>query len=161
MRAVFVRVGADLRRRWLAWLALAVVIGVFAGGVTAVASGAQRTDTVYPRFLTATKAPDMLVLDQVRGTSFARFSPRALASLPEVAQSGQVDSFSVLQPADISIIAPTDRTVGYRFFKRKLLAGRLPDPDRADEVDVSFVVASAHHVGVGALFTSTCNPGRG
>ncbi len=103
-----------------------MVIGVFAGGVTAVASGARRTDTAYPRLLAATKAPDMLVVDQVERHVLRRFSPRELASLPEVAQSGQVDSFSVVQPADTSILAPTDRTVGYRFFTKKLLAGRLP-----------------------------------
>ena len=161
MRAVYIRVGADLRRRWLAWLALAVMIGAFAGGVTAVAAGAQRTDTAYPRLLATTKAPDMLVVDQVGGTSFARFSPRELASLPEVAESGQVDSFGVLQPADTSILAPTDRTVGYRFFTKKLLAGRLPDPDRADEADVSFMVAATHHVGVGDRLHLELQPASG
>jgi hypothetical protein len=161
LRAVIARVGADLRQRWLAWLALAVLIGVFAGGVTAVAAGARRTDTAYPRLLAATKAPDMLVVDRVGGASFARFSARELASLPEVAQSGQVDAFTVVQPADTSILAPTDRTVGYRFFTKKLLAGRLPNPDRPDEVDVSFLVASAHHVGVGDTLRLELQPAAG
>ncbi len=147
--AIGVRVGVDLRRRWASWLALAALIGVFAGGVMAIAAGARRTDTAYPRLLAATRAPDALVVDQVPDApSFASISNATLAALPQVSESAQVDAFTVLN-GQVSIIAPTDNTVGYRFWTRKMLAGRLPDPSRADEVTISFTTAKDLHLGVG------------
>src|SRR5207244_9281145 len=59
--AVATRVRADLRTRWFSWLALALLAGAFGGAVTAAAAGARRTDSAYPRFLEAEKAPDVLV----------------------------------------------------------------------------------------------------
>ena len=35
------------------------------------------------------------------------------------------------------------------FWRRKILAGRLPDPRRADEADISFTLAQARHLRVG------------
>ena len=77
--AISLRVRADLRRRWPAWLALAALIGVFAGGVIAISAGAERTNTAYPRLLAATRAPDLLVVDRMPDPSFATFSPAQLA----------------------------------------------------------------------------------
>ena len=131
MGAISLRVRADLRRRWLAWLAVAALIGVFAGGVIAISAGAERTNTAYPRLLAATRAPDLLVVDRMPDPSFATFSPARLAGLPQVSESGQLDSFVVLRPSDLNVLAPSDDVIGNRFYTEKLLAGRLTRPDSA------------------------------
>jgi hypothetical protein len=51
---------AELRRRWRAWLALALIVGAFAGVVEAAAAGARRTDAAYPGLLAWSDAPDVL-----------------------------------------------------------------------------------------------------
>ncbi len=53
MAAVWMRLHAELRSRWRAWLALAVVFGVAAGAAIAAFAGARRTETAYPRFVEA------------------------------------------------------------------------------------------------------------
>jgi MacB-like periplasmic core domain/FtsX-like permease family len=159
--AVRLRVRAELRRRWAAWLALAALVGVFAGGVIAVSAGATRTNTAYPRLLAATRAPDVLVVDHLADPSFASFSPGWLAGLPQVSESGQLDSFVVLHPSDLNVLASPDNIIGNRFYTKKLLAGRLPDRARPDEVAVSFRVAEVHHVRVGAVLSLQMQPATG
>ena len=161
MGAISLRVRADLRRRWLAWLAVAALIGVFAGGVIAISAGAERTNTAYPRLLAATRAPDLLVVDRMADPSIATFSPAQLAGLPHVSESGQLDSFVVLRPSDLNVLAPSDDVIGNRFYTRKLLAGRLADPTRPDEVDVSFPGAEAEHIRVGADLQLQLQPASG
>ena len=36
-----------------------------------------------------------------------------------------------------------------RFWRRRILSGRLPDPARPDEADISFTLAQTAHLGVG------------
>lgn len=161
MGAICLRVRVDLRRRWPAWLALSALIGVFAGGVIAISAGAIRTNTAYPRLLAATRAPDLLVVDRMPDPSFATFSPARLAGLPQVSESGQLDSFVVLRPSDLNVLAPSDDVVGNRFYTEKLLAGRLPDPTRPQEVAVSLWGAEADHIRVGAVLRLQLQPASG
>ena len=51
MSAATLWFGAELRARWRATLGLALLVGVVAGACLAVAAGARRTDSAYPRFL--------------------------------------------------------------------------------------------------------------
>ncbi len=143
-------VHSELRGRWREWLTLALIVGLFTGAVTAVAAGARRTDSAYPRFLRATRAPDLLVFGgQAPGSPFARFSLTQLSALTGVAEAGQVLAFAVTQPADVELLAPTDGTIGNSLWTKKLIAGRLADPQRADEATISFALAQADHLGVG------------
>ncbi len=140
---------------------MAALIGVFAGGVIAISAGAERTNTAYPRLLAATRAPDLLVVDRMPDPSIATFSPARLAGLPQVSESGQLDSFVVLRPSDLNVLAPSDDVIGNRFYTEKLLAGRLPDPTRPDEVAVSFWGAEADHIRVGAVLRLQLQPASG
>ncbi len=156
--AISLRVRSELRHRWLNWLALACLIGLFAGGVTAVVAGARRTDSAYARLMTDTRAPDVMVVDHVADTDFASYRPRDLAALPQVVWADQVDGYTVLNPSILEIIAPTDGQVGSTYWRRKILAGRLPDPDRPDEVDVAFTTASDLHLHPGDQLHLTAQP---
>jgi ABC-type antimicrobial peptide transport system permease subunit len=142
---------AGLRRRWRAWLALALLLGLFAGAVTAVAAGARRTDAAYPSLVRWSRTPDVLLFSSSGRASrtFANLAPRQLIGLPQVAEGAAITGYTVASPADYNLIAPDDQRVPGVMWHRKLLAGRLPRPSRADEADVSFTGAQQHHLAVG------------
>ena len=62
MIAVWLFLRAESRRRWRTWLFLALIVGVFAGGVMTAAAGALRTDSAYARLLDWSRAPDSVVM---------------------------------------------------------------------------------------------------
>ncbi len=79
---------AELRRRWRAWLALALIVGAFAGVVEAAAAGARRTDAAYPSLLAWSDAPDVLMFSFPDASrTFAQFSPREAAAIPQARQA--------------------------------------------------------------------------
>ena len=141
---------AELRRRWRAWLALALVVGAFAGVVEAAAAGARRTDAAYPSLQAWSDAPDLLLFS-FPGTSrtFGQFSPQAVAAVPQARQSAILAGYPVASPAAAQVIAPESTVVPTRFWRRRILSGRLPDPARPDEVDISFTLAQTAHLAAG------------
>ena len=67
MRAVIYLAAHELRARWRGWAVLVLLVAVAGGAVLAAAAGASRTASAYPRFLTASKASDVLVAPDVPG----------------------------------------------------------------------------------------------
>jgi hypothetical protein len=147
---------AELRRRWRAWLALALIVGAFAGVVEAAAAGARRTDAAYPGLLAWSDAPNLLLFSfpDASGT-FAQFSPREAAAIPQARQAAILAAYPVASPAAAQVIAPESTIVPSRFWRRRILSGRLPDPARPDEVNISFTLAQTAHLGVGAVLHAT------
>ena len=147
---------AELRRRWRAWLAVALIVGAFVGVVEAAAAGARRTDAAYPSLLAWSDAPDVLLFS-FPGTSgtFAQFSPREAAAIPQARQAAILAGYPVASPAAAQVIAPESTLVPSRFWRRRILSGRLPDPARPDEVDISFTLAQATHLGAGDVLRAT------
>jgi hypothetical protein len=148
MTAVWLVLRAGLRSRWRSWLALALVAGVAGGLVSAVAAGARRTDAAYPALVAWSGPPDELIALGF-GQAFASAPAATVAKLPHVTAAATLTSYTALQPAAVSILAPASGAVPGTMWHRKLLAGRLPDPGVAAQADVSFTVARAEHVGVG------------
>jgi hypothetical protein len=72
-----------------------------------------------------------------------------VAKLPQVTAAATLTTYTGLQPASVSVLAPASGAVPGTMWHRKLLAGRLPDPGAAAQADISFTVARAQHVGVG------------
>ena len=143
---------AELRRRWRAWLALALIVGAFAGVVEAAAAGARRTDAAYPALLAWSDAPDVMLFSYPgQSGTFGQFSPAAAARLPQAVQSAVIASYQVATPAAADLVAPETGQVPGRFWRRRILAGRLPDPARPGEVNISFTLAQAAHLGVGDM----------
>lgn len=155
MAAVLMLVRARLRRRWRSWLALAVLLGVAGGVVLTAAAGARRTDTAYPRFLDASRADDLLV-----ALNDDSLTP-AVQRLPEVADATLVLGFNIFQvsaggrlSADPQrVLAPTDHTLLATWDTGTLVAGRMPDPSRADEVLVNPTLADLWHLHAGSTVT--------
>ena len=148
MTAVWLLLRSQSRRRWRAWLSLALIVGVFAGGVMTAAAGARRTGSAYARFLDWSKAPDALVFTQPYLPSFARLSPVAVLRLPQAAEGTVIKSFDA-SPGVVQFIAPASDAVPGRFWGRKILSGRLANPARPGEINVSFTLAQRLHLRAG------------
>jgi len=155
---VFLR--AELRRRWRAWLSLALLAAAFAGVTTAAAAGARRTDSAYPRLLAWSKAPHMLIVSGY-SPSLAPLPRAALPRMPQVTAVGYVREIGLVAPHDINLLAPEDNQIPGSLWKRKIVAGRLADPARSDEVNVSFMVAQARHLRPGDTLRVVLETARG
>src|SRR5207244_13515536 len=105
MTAIWLFLRAESRRRWRAWLSLALIVGVFAGGVVTAAAGALRTGSAYARFLDWIRAPDALLDAQPHNQIFPRLSPAALLRVPQAAHAAVLRSFHV-RPRIVPLPAP-------------------------------------------------------
>ena len=148
MTAIWLFLRAESRRRWRAWLSLALIVGVFAGGVVTAAAGALRTGSAYARFLDWSRAPDALVDAEPYNPILARLSPAAVMRVPQAADAAVIKSFDVT-PGIVQFIAPASNAIPGGFWKRKILSGRLADPARPGEVNVSFTLAQRFHLRAG------------
>jgi len=153
MNAVRARLRADLRARWASWVAFALAIGAVGAVVLTAAAGARRTDTAYERFLAVSRAEDVYIAGD-------RYSPEATAffdeleHLPQVVSGGGVAAMIVVPPSG-SLASPyhfagLDRRYGHTIDRPKIIRGRLPRIDRADEVLVNQAMARVHHLRVGS-----------
>jgi hypothetical protein len=91
----------------------------------------------------------MLFPDPGQSRTFDQFSPAAATRLPQVAKSAVLAGYNVAAPGAATFVAaPENDAVPGSFWRRKILAGRLPDPGRPGEVDISFTLAQTSHLGV-------------
>ena len=165
MRAVLRLAGHELRARWLSWVVLALLVGLAGGVVLTAAAGARRTDSAYPRFLTVSKASDVLVSPAGNG---AGGYDKALARLPGAAAVAPVVGLQALPPGPggkldggAVVMAPLDGRVGRTLEIPKMLAGRQPRPNRPDEVMINEIGAQALHVRVGSRLEMGAVAGSG
>jgi FtsX-like permease family len=145
MTAVWLFLRAQARRRWRAWLSLALIVGVFTGGVVTTAAGALRTGSAYARFLDWSRAPDAVVDAEPYNSSLARLSPAAVMRVPQAADAAVIKTFRTGRSV-IRFLSPASNAIPGQFWKRKILSGRLADPARPDEVNVSFTLAQRLHL---------------
>ena len=144
----------EFRIRWRGWAVLVLLVAVAGGAVLATAAGARRTSSAYPRYLRASHASDLLV--SAAGTGMTGFYG-ALARQPGVALVARGIGLNV-QPADhagrldwaATTEAPAGRLLGQGLDAPRVLAGRLPRPDRAGEIAVDQIAAAALHLHVGS-----------
>jgi len=158
--AVWVRTRAEFRRRWRAWVGLALLIGLFGGVVLAAAAGARRTQTAYSRMVRATHDVDVLV--GAEHTGLTGFYDE-VARLPGVTAIGEAAGVNLIfvdaagQPDltnDPTANASIDGRLAYTVFRPNLLSGRMPRPDRATEVLANPAVAHLRHLRVGNTFAA-------
>jgi hypothetical protein len=145
MTAEYLHARAEMRARWRSWLLLALMVAVSGGAVLALAAGARRTDTAYPRFLRAERAADVqLFVDRGVAAQARR--------LPEVIDSASSIGLAPTE-TDFAPVVITDVRYGQELNRFKFLAGRPLNPDRADEAVVNFLVAKGRHLHVGSPLT--------
>ncbi len=136
MAAVWLRFRAELRRRWRAWIGLAVLLGVAAGVVAAVAVGARRTSTVVDRFHRELAGYDAYV-ENYPDPGVPGIDPAQIEALPLVTSSVRVRLDYLGRDGDTVVLTGPDAGFGTRLEHAKVLAGRLPNPRRADEVTIA------------------------
>ena len=156
MGAVLVRVGAELRSRWRAWLVVALMLGIFGGAVMAITAGARRTDTAYPRLIQETKATDVVVYQFTDEPGFAQLDFNAIAKLPQVLDHVIL---TLHGNDELFVSASTDPRYGTSFQALKILEGRMPRLDAADEVSIAFITAERFGYGVGDVIDTQLSPG--
>src|SRR5215475_11853896 len=164
MRAVMHLAAHELRARWRGWVVLVALVAVAGGAVLAAAAGALRTDSAYPRLLTASKASDVLVAPDGSGLG-GYFG--ALARLPGVAAVAPVAGLS-LEPlghgafaaTSSNTMAPVDGRFGRVLEIPKVLAGRLPAAGRAGEIAVDQRGAAVMGLQVGSVLALRAHPER-
>ncbi len=130
MRAVLHLAAHELRARWRSWAVLVALVAVAGGAVLAAVAGALRTESAYPRLLTASKASDVLVAPD--GSDVGGYFG-ALARLPGVAAVAPGVGLNLeplgggpLAARSSNTLAPVDGRFGRVLDIPKVVAGRLP-----------------------------------
>jgi ABC-type lipoprotein release transport system permease subunit len=152
--AIGLWVGNEVGRRWRALVALGALAGLVGGlGIAAVA-GARRTSTAYERFREATGRSDAIVFASLVGVIDADYAP--VRNLPEVEDAGEFvfapvgikefpGSAGALHPGDDRLFQTVNRPL--------VVSGRLPDPERTDEVLMNRQAAKMFDLKVGDRLT--------
>jgi ABC-type lipoprotein release transport system permease subunit len=149
--AVRARVGADFRRRWLAWVALTLAIGLAGAVVLTAAAGARRTATAFDRFLAQGHAEDLYFSIGRPTDPEMMQAAHEIEALPQVEAASSVAAMVVYERA---LEAPyqfagIDERYGNAIDRPNVVQGRRPDPDRADELLVNRTFAREADVGAG------------
>ncbi|MEX2555078.1 MAG: FtsX-like permease family protein [Actinomycetota bacterium] len=149
MSAVWMRLRAETRARWRAWVGLALVAGLAGGLVTAAAAGARRTQTAYERML-ATTSPHDVFLYQFSDVGLTELDPDAVVALPEVDEVARLSWFWADVGTPVGIAIPRDEKLGTQVDQAKIVSGRRADPDAPDEATASFAAADRYGISVGS-----------
>ena len=165
MAAVLARLRAELRRRWAAWLGVALVAGLGGGVVLGLLAGADRTTKAYPEFVDAMSAADVLVggnspfvlrvgrfagavdLDDIAALPQVKNDARASVSL---LFTGSTGAGRRVGPVDLLPVIPDNEELGSSIERWSIVDGTRADPARADEATASFVLAERLHLEVGS-----------
>ena len=165
MAAVLARLRAELRRRWVSWLGIALVAGLGGGVVLGLLAGAARTTRAYPEFVRAMNAADVLVGGNSpfvlqEGRLGGAVDLDDIAVLPQVADetranvsllfTGETGTGRRVGPVDLLPIIPDDERLGSTTERWSMVAGRPANPKRANEATASFVLSERLHLEVGS-----------
>jgi ABC-type antimicrobial peptide transport system permease subunit len=165
---VVLRWRVDMRAHWRSVLALVLVVGIGGGAALAGFAGARRTDTALGRFLTYDQPGDggFLFGSQAQPPAVPGLAPDSLALAPieqRVVDLPQVEShfrapylFVATRPTgshvgDLNVLGPGDPELFRSMDRPLIIAGRLPDPRRADEAVVNDFAAAQSHLRLGSM----------
>jgi FtsX-like permease family len=155
MRAVLAWLRLDARRRWRSLAVLALLVAVSSGTVLAAVAGARRGDSVLQRLTTDTLPATAVVLPNQPGFDWDR-----VRAMPEVEA---LSTFLLGVEFPIEPVPPEDHSIGFppgddEVFRTielaHLVAGRLPDPTRADEAVITPRFATHYHLRLGDTVTA-------
>jgi predicted lysophospholipase L1 biosynthesis ABC-type transport system permease subunit len=119
----------------------AVVVGLAAGLAIGVAAGTRRTDSAPDRYTAGSGGDPDLVITQVSGPPVTA-QVRGMPGVDSVGSRAFVTSFLV-SPTDGSLVLEPNPFAGdSALLGTRVVAGRFPDPDAADEFTVNRAFAS-------------------
>ena len=161
MRVALAWLRLDLGRRWRSLAILALLVAVAGGTVLASVAGARRGDSALDRLAARTRPATGVVLPNQPG-----FDWNAVRSLPDVEalstfMLGLEFPIEGLASTDGVSFPPGDDEITRTLEVPVMLAGRLPDPARADEAVVSSEFVHHRHLRIGdALTAHLFTPGQ-
>lgn len=149
MAASWYIVRTELRGRRRALLGLVLLAGLAGGLVLAAATGARRTDTAYDRFVAESNAGHVLVSSVSGAADYGR-----LDDVEGIEAAGSVLGLEYMPTIDAGVIdvvniGSLDGRFGYEIDRPNVTAGRMPSPERDDELFVSRSFADDFGVEVG------------
>lgn len=163
MTSAWYRARGELRRRWRAALLVALLVGIVGGTVLTAVAGARRSSTAYERFRGETLAADLDVAFDGPPGGDLEAAAAAISGLPQVVALGRLD-FPFVVPAGSGFYPYLDFLAAVRvggtddtdIDRPRLLEGRLPNPDDADEIAIfeTYARESGLRVGDRAEFES-------
>ncbi len=142
MTALLTHMRAEGRRRWPAWLAVVVLVGVVGGLVLGALAGARRTGTAFARMVDRTEAADVMV-NPDQGTQSA-LTLDAVRAIPGVRRAGELTGGAVAvlgpdgQPDNRPLVlGPQDDSVLVDYDRPRVVEGHLYDPHDPTQVMIS------------------------
>lgn len=165
MSAAWLWVRADLRRRWRSWVVLGILAGISVGLACAGFAGARRTDRALPSYIAASHLPDAAVLandpafDAAKQAEVARL-PNVTAVYPFLVPF----ALTVSKPAGMEGPLLATTALSMKRLAGVLVDGRLPNPERADELVVNENARDRFGLDIGATVTMVqkeARPGEG
>jgi hypothetical protein len=162
MPAVAMWLRVQARRRWRAWLALGVLIGIASGASIAAAAGARRADSAYPRFVLQQRSAHV-TLGGIASDSPAEIARirKQIEAFPEVVASntGQfVSDVAIVRRTgriaafpNVLVLGDVEPPKGITFDRVKMLEGRFYDPSAPDEAIVDWIAADRLELRLGDI----------
>jgi hypothetical protein len=164
MGVLWMRARAQLRGRARANLLLALLVGLAGALVLAAAAGARRSEAALPRLLAANQTVDASVIVLDSGPTGEK-ALRKVAALPEVGQAFRLTGWDagalILGGADPAEPSGWHRQLGtvaldpggsVAFGRPIMVAGRLPDERRPEEVAIDEELAARRGLEVGSPY---------
>ncbi len=154
MGALALAVRGRLRRRSRNALGLVVLGGLGFGITLACLAGARRTDSAFDRFEAASRPGDLEIgFDEEIPFAERLALVERVQSLPQVARSAGASWIFHTMPGErrdaLITIAALDDRFAHELEIPRVLEGRLPDPDRPDELFLNEIAADDLDLGVG------------
>jgi len=142
----------DLRRRWRSLVVLALLVALSAGVVLTAVAGARRGDTAFDRLWARTLPATVTVLPNQPGFDWAKV--RALPGVTAMGLFAVYYGASVEGMDGVDMGFPLANADAAQTVERPvILAGRMFDQSRVDEVVASPHFMTAHHLRVGDTLT--------
>ena len=133
----------DVRRRWRSLLVLTLLVALATGTVLTAVAGALRGDTAFDRLWARTLPATATVLPNQPGFDWAkvRVLPEVQAlSLFPVSFGFAAEGYQAVNPEWV----PADRQLTRTIERPVIVRGRLLNPGRIDEVDITPEFAGSH-----------------
>jgi ABC-type lipoprotein release transport system permease subunit len=152
MRITVTWLRLDSRRRWRSLLVLALLVALATATVLAAAAGARRGQSAVDRLWTGTLPTTVTVLPNQPGFDWGKV--RALPEVAAVSEFPVTFGFALSCCPDAGTgFPPIGDEYGRTIERPYMLAGRMFDPARVDEVLVTPLFAATYHKGVGDTVT--------
>jgi len=146
MRAAWMCATAGARKRWGSVVVLTLLVGFIGAVVLTTFAGSRRTETSFDRFRQETHESDLtLFVPAADAKSLAH-----LRALPGVASIGRFRAIAVTINGQVAAFGgPVDPGLTETVDRPRVLEGRHPREDRADEIALPEVFTRAHGIHLG------------